>query len=61
MNTPEYTREANDAPQQIYEVAQKVLNDCSVIIERPENVGNIALDKKTWANEERNSPGSNGG
>ena len=61
MNTPEYTREANDSPQQIYEVAQRVLSDCSVIIERPENVGNIALDKKIWANEERNSPGSSGG
>ncbi|MFQ8704957.1 MAG: alpha-N-acetylglucosaminidase TIM-barrel domain-containing protein [Thomasclavelia sp.] len=61
MNTPEYTREANNSSQQVFDVAQKVLNDCSVIVERPENIGNIAIDKKIWANEERNSPGSGGG
>lgn len=61
MNTPEYTREADNSPAHIWEVAQRLLAECSVIEEDPVNEGNLAMDKKIWANDEVNSPGSGGG
>ena len=61
MNTPEYTRKADNSPVHIYEVAQRLLSECSVIEELPENEGNLAMNKPIEASREVNSGGSGGG
>lgn len=61
MNTPEYTREADNSPKHMLEVANRLLAECSVIEVIPENEGNIAMDAKIWASREVNSGGSGGG
>lgn len=61
MNTPDYTREADHSPEHMWEVAQRVLSECSVIEVVPENEGNIAMEKKIEASREVNSGGSGGG
>ena len=61
MNTPEYTRKADNSPVLIYEVAQRLLSECSVIEELPENEGNLAMNKPIEASREVNSGGSGGG
>ena len=61
MNTPEYIREADNSPAHMYEVVQRLLSECSVIEELPENEGNLAMNKPIEANREVNSGGSGGG
>ena len=61
MNTPEYTREADNSPAHIYEVAQRLLSECSLMEELPENEGNLAMNKPIEASREVNSGGSGGG
>ena len=61
MNTPEYTRKADNSPVHIYEVAQRLLSECSVTEELPENEGNLAMNKPIEASREVNSGGSGGG
>ena len=60
-DTQNYIKEADNSVENVRNVTQKVIDECSTIIEEPENNGNIAMYKKIWASEEINSGGSNGG
>ena len=58
----DYEREADNSPENMKYVVNRVINECSTAVVVPENVGNIALDKPVTATHERiNSPGAPGG
>ena len=46
-----YTRDATDSPEEILEVANKVLDECTFAGELDPNIGNIALDRKVKVND----------
>ena len=57
-----YQRYADNSPENVKTVVERVINECSTYVEVPENVGNIALEKEVFANQERpDSPGAPGG
>ena len=62
MYLQNYKRYADNSPENVKTVVERVINECSTYVEVPENVGNIALEKEVFANQERpNSPGAPGG
>ena len=61
MHTPDYTREVNDAPDYMFALAARVLNECTVDEQLEENIGNIAKDKRATASAEEASGDPNGG
>ena len=61
MNTPTYTREAHNDPAYMYELAGRVLENCTAVKDPEENNGNIALGKPVTASAEELSGDPNGG
>ena len=43
MSDQEYTRDAKDSPEEIYEVLEKVLENCAISGDVDANIGNLAL------------------
>ena len=61
MNTPEYDRTPDNSPDHMHALTARVLNECTVDQQLPENVGNIAKDKRVTASAEEASGDPNGG
>lgn len=61
MNTPEYTRVADDSAENLRAVIDRVQSECWMTVINPANVGNIAMDKAVTVSASYNTPGSSGG
>ena len=58
LEDQEYTRDAQDSPEEVLSVANRVLKECVFTGEIDPNIGNIALDRVASVNNNKTYKGS---